>query len=104
VRCQAPNLQGKLKPQMYATLSFGEGAPQAVLAVPSQAIQELEGKTVVFVAEDAGKFSAREVESGLETEGWVEILAGVTPGEKIVTTGSFLLKSELSKSAANAEE
>lgn len=104
VRCQAPNLQGKLKPQMYATLSFGEGEPQAVLAVPSRAIQELDGKTVVFVAEDAGKFSAREVVLGSETEGWVEILSGATAGEKIVTAGSFLLKSELSKSATNTEE
>jgi membrane fusion protein, heavy metal efflux system len=104
VRCRVPNPQGKLKPQMYTTLSFAEGESHAVLAVPSQAIQELEGKTVVFVAEDAGKFLAREVTLGSEIEGRVEILTGVTSGEKVATLGSFLLKSELTKSAIDAEE
>jgi cobalt-zinc-cadmium efflux system membrane fusion protein len=104
VRCRTPNPQGKLKPQMYATLSFGAGESHAVLAVPSQAIQELEGKTVVFVAKEAGQFLVREVTLGLEVEGQVEILTGIAPGEKVVTTGSFLLKSELSKPATDAEE
>jgi cobalt-zinc-cadmium efflux system membrane fusion protein len=104
VRCRTPNPQGKLKPQMYATLSFGAEESHAVLAVPSQAIQELEGKTVVFVAKEAGQFLVREVTLGLEVEGQVEILTGIAPGEKVVTTGSFLLKSELSKPATDAEE
>ena len=104
IRCRVPNVQGKLKPQMYTTLSFGEGEPRTTLAVSSQAIQELNGKTVVFIAADAEKFLPREVRLGPETEGWVEILSGVSLGEKIVTTGSFLLKSELSKSATEAEE
>lgn len=104
IRCRVSNLQGKLKPQMYTTLSFGEGEPRAILAVPSQAIQELAGKTVVFVAEDTGKFLPREVTLGSETGGWVEVLSGVRSGETIATAGSFLLKSELTKSAAGAEE
>lgn len=104
IRCRVPNVQGKLKPQMYTTLSFGEGEPRTTLAVSSQAIQELNGKTVVFIAADTEKFLPREVRLGPETEGWVEILSGVSLGEKIVTTGSFLLKSELSKSATEAEE
>lgn len=104
VRCRVPNMQGKLKPQMYATLSFGEGEPRTTLAVPSQAIQELNGKTVVFIATGTEQFLPREVMLGPETAGWVEILSGVSSGEKIVTVGSFLLKSELSKSATAEEE
>lgn len=104
VRCRVPNPQGRLKPQMYAALSLGEGEARSVVVVPSQAIQEMDGKTVVFIADEAGKFFKREVAVGLETEGRVEVLSGVQPGEKVVTAGSFLLKSELLKSATAAEE
>lgn len=104
VRCRVPNMQGKLKPQMYTTLSFGEGEPRTTLAVPSQAIQELNGKTVVFIATGTEQFLPREVMLGPEAAGWVEILSGVSSGEKIATAGSFLLKSELSKSATAEEE
>lgn len=104
VRCRVPNPQGRLKPQMYATLSLGEGEARSVVVVPSPAIQEMDGKTVVFIADEAGKFFKREVAVGLETEGRVEVLSGVQPGEKVVTAGSFLLKSELLKSATAAED
>lgn len=103
VRCQAPNPQGKLKPHMYATVAFGTDDVRSVLAVPAQALQELEGKPVVFIVEEAGKFSARAVVPGVETDGWREILSGVQVGERLVTAGSFLLKSELAKPAAEEE-
>jgi cobalt-zinc-cadmium efflux system membrane fusion protein len=104
VRCRVPNQYGRLKPQMYATLAFGEAEARSVPVVPSQAVQELDGKSVVFTVDGAGKFSAREVATGPESEGWTEIRSGVQPGEKIVTTGSFLLKSELSKASMQEEE
>ncbi len=104
VRCQVPNSQGKLKPQMYATLSFGEGEARSFLAIPAQAVQDLDNKAVVFVTEDQKTFAPREVALGPEIEGWAEVLSGLRPGERIATAGSFLLKSELSKSAADAEE
>lgn len=104
VRCRLPNPQGRLKPQMYATLSFGAGESHTVVAVPSQALQELNDKPVVFVADGKGGFSSREVAVGPESEGWTEILSGLRPGEPVVTTGSFLLKSELSKSTMQEEE
>lgn len=103
VRCQVPNLHGKLKPHMYATVAFGTGNVRSTLAVSVHAVQELEGKPVVFIAEESGKFSVRTIELGVEADGWREILSGVRAGERIVTTGSFLLKSEFAKPAA-AEE
>ena len=104
VRCQVPNAHGRLKPHMYATVSLGEDKEHAVAAAPSQAIHELDGKLVVFVAGEDGSFTPQAIEIGRESEGWTEILSGVRVGDRIATTGGFLLKSELSKSALQEEE
>ncbi|HQR46612.1 MAG TPA: efflux RND transporter periplasmic adaptor subunit [Thermoanaerobaculia bacterium] len=97
VRCQVPNPAGRLKPEMYASIALGEGAPRPVLAVPAGAVQEMDGKTVVFVPGAAGRFTKREVKIGTETGGWVEVSSGLSEGEKVASDGSFLLKSELLK-------
>jgi cobalt-zinc-cadmium efflux system membrane fusion protein len=95
VRCQVPNADARLKPEMYATLTLSAGEPQEVLAVPSDAIQEIEGRPLVFVKTEAGAFERREVTVGPEFEGWVEVRSGLKEGEAVATSGSFLLKSEL---------
>jgi cobalt-zinc-cadmium efflux system membrane fusion protein len=97
VRCRVANPQGRLKPRMYATLTLGAGDTRTVVAVPSPAVQTIDGKTVVFVTDDAEKFALREVTIGTEVEGWVEVISGIRPGERVATNGSFLLKSELLK-------
>jgi cobalt-zinc-cadmium efflux system membrane fusion protein len=104
VRCHIPNSDGRLKPHMYATVSLGQRKSLSTVMAPSQAIQELDGKPVVFVAGENGAFTPREVEIGRESEGWTEILSGLQVSEKIATTGGFLLKSELSRSALQEEE
>lgn len=98
VRCQVANAGGRLKPEMYASIAMGEGAPRPVLAVPARAVQEMEGKAIVFVPGAAGRFTRREVTVGTEAGGWVEVAAGLVEGEKVASDGSFLLKSELLKS------
>ncbi|MGE0823053.1 MAG: efflux RND transporter periplasmic adaptor subunit [Candidatus Binatia bacterium] len=103
VRCQVKNPQERLKPQMYATVVLKEGEARNIAEVPSEAVQTLDGKTVVFVVEDAGTFATQEVQIGLEKEGWTEVLSGVKAGEKIVAGGSFLLKAELRKPAEEEE-
>ena len=97
VRCQVPNPDGRLKPEMYAALTLSSGEPHEVLAVPSEAIQEIEGKPFVFVKTRAGAFERRDVTLGQEAEGWVEARSGLKEGEEVATAGSFLLKSELLK-------
>lgn len=97
VRCRVPNPGGRLKPEMYASIAMGEGAPRPILAVPARAVQEMEGKTVVFVPGEAGRFTRREVTVGTEADGWVEVASGLREGERVASDGSFLLKSELLK-------
>lgn len=104
VRCQVPNPDGLLKPEMYARVALGESAPRPMVVVPEAAIQEMDGKPYVFVAGAKGRFEKREVALGASSEGLVEIRSGVAAGEKVATAGSFLLKSQLLSASAPAEE
>ena len=104
VRCQVPNPGQRLKPEMYASITLSAGEPREVLAVPAGAIQEIEGRPLVFVKTARGSFEKREVAVGSEAGGWVEVRSGVKAGEEVATTGSFLLKSELLKGAMAGEE
>lgn len=107
VRATAQNRGEKLRPGMFVKAQVDVPRPQSeahpVLAVPQGALQTLEARTVVFVQTDPGVFVRRLVETGHTFEGFTEILAGVKPGEVIVTEGSFVLKSEFAK-ASLAEE
>jgi membrane fusion protein, heavy metal efflux system len=100
VRCALPNPAGRLKPDMYATVMLGEGEPRPVVVVPSQAVQDIEGKPVVFVETAKGRYVRRDVTVGADVGGQIEIRAGLRAGERAVVAGAFLLKSELLKSSA----
>jgi cobalt-zinc-cadmium efflux system membrane fusion protein len=104
VRCQVPNPEGRLKPEMYTALALGTSEAREILAVPSGAVQEIRGRPAVFVRTAAGAFERRDVAVGLEDEGWVEVRSGVEEGEPVATTGSFLLKSELLRGSMLEEE
>jgi len=100
VRSTVPNPDGRLKPEMFATVALGEGEPRPMVVVPKAAIQMIDGHTAVFVAGPGGRFSLRTVTLGAEADGLVEVKSGLTASERIVTAGSFVLKSELLKPAA----
>jgi cobalt-zinc-cadmium efflux system membrane fusion protein len=99
VRCALPNPAGRLKPDMYATVMLGEGEPRPMLVVPSQAVQDIGGKPVVFVETAKGRYERRDVTVGADVGGQLEIKTGLRAGDRIVTVGAFLLKSELLKSS-----
>lgn len=103
-RVEVQNPGRKLKPEMFATveLTLPATAP-AVLAVPEDAIQDLEGKKTLFVTKDGTEFTPRVVESGLASGGMVEITAGLKEGERYAVKGGFLLKSELKKGELGEE-
>lgn len=103
VRCILPNPDGRLKPEMFATIALGTTEPRLVVVVPATAIQEYEGSPVVFVQDAPQTFRVRKVVTGPETEGLVEVRQGLKAGETIAATGAFLLKSELLKASAPDE-
>jgi cobalt-zinc-cadmium efflux system membrane fusion protein len=103
-RVEVANPGRKLKPEMFATieLTLAADAPP-VLAVPEDAVQDLDGKKVVFVAEKEAEFAARQVQLGRGAGGAVEIISGLKEGERYAIKGSFILKSEIKKSEMKDE-
>lgn len=79
------------------------GRGQGGLSVPAEAVQTLEGRSVVFVAERNG-FRAAPVVAGRTAGGSVEILKGLTGGERIASKGAFRLKAEIGKGEAGHED
>ena len=103
VRCALKNADGRLKPQMYATAVIREHEPRQAVVVPVDAIQTINGRPTIFVAEPDGRFRPRAVDTGATIEGMVEVRSGLRAGERIAVAGSFVLKSELLKSTASEE-
>lgn len=97
-RVEVANPGRKLKPEMFATveLSLPAGA-STTLAVPEDALQDLDGKKVVFVTEHEAEFVARQVQAGRAANGMVEIISGLKEGERYAIRGAFILKSEVKK-------
>jgi len=101
VRIELPNRSGRLKPGMFATVSFADSAKPALL-VPSEALIRTGKRTLVMLALDKGRYRPAEVQTGRETGSDTEILAGLTEGERIVASGQFLIDSEASLSGVEA--
>jgi cobalt-zinc-cadmium efflux system membrane fusion protein len=97
-RIEVPNEKGLLKPEMYATVDILAGGSEPALLVPQSAPQEVNGQTAVFVYKGGGRFEVRPIATGRVIEGLLEVVAGLKDGEKIVTRGAFVLKSQLLKS------
>ena len=62
-------------------------------------MQRIGERTVVFLPkeDEPGAFEVREVQVGGETDGYTRILSGLQLGEKVVTKGSFTLKTQMMK-------
>lgn len=75
------------------------GSGQNAIILPEQAVQQVEGRDIVFVQVKGG-FQASPVSVGSRSGGRVEILGGLRPGQTVVTEGAFVLKSQLGASEA----
>jgi membrane fusion protein, heavy metal efflux system len=107
VRVEVVNGDGSLRPGMFASVALTAGAPggAAVLAVPDEAVQTVEGEPAVFVPVEgeANTFAKRTVTVGKPIGELVPVVAGLKEGESVVVSGSFILKAELEKSEASHE-
>jgi cobalt-zinc-cadmium efflux system membrane fusion protein len=95
------NDDGRWRPGMFVK-ARAVSTSVASLSVPSTALQRMEGETVVFVETDAG-FEPRPVQLGREGDQLVEVLTGLSAGERVASRNAFLLKAELGKSEAAHE-
>jgi cobalt-zinc-cadmium efflux system membrane fusion protein len=112
VRVEVENPGRRLRPGMYAQVQIdappGIASPSvgAPLVVPELAVQDLNGRTVVFIAGGVpGRYIARPVTVGARAGGGlVAILAGLNAGDQVVAKGAFQLKSELLKASFGEKE
>ena len=92
-RSHITNQDRRLRPEMFAEVTV-RTPEQSVLAVPRAALQQVGGRTMVFVARGPRRFEFLDVTIGESSNEYVEIKNGLKVGEEIVTEGSYGLKSE----------
>lgn len=93
VRLTAPNPTGALRPNTFGIAEL-PSLPSVALYVPEAALIDTGTRQVVFVALGEGRFRPVTVKVGRRAEGRIEILAGVSEGQSVVTGANFLLDSE----------
>ena len=93
VRVELSNRGFLLKPDMYAdvTLNIQYGTR---LVVPQEAVMDSGAEQLVYVALHDGYFEPRKVQIGQKVENKYVVLGGLQAGERIVTSGNFLVDSE----------
>jgi RND family efflux transporter MFP subunit len=95
VRMEFHNPGYFLKPGMYATVEMAAEVSPSALLVPDMAVLRSGEKNTVFVALEGGHFEPRAVAIGARAEGnFYEVLGGLEAGERVVTSGQFMLDSE----------
>ena len=102
VRIEMSNPGERLKAGMFVQIGFQTGSAESSdqeLVVKAEALQRLGERTIVFLPKEnePGTFEVRDVQVGAETNGYTRILSGLEIGEKVVTKGSFTLKTQLMK-------
>ncbi len=94
VRVVVPNGDMRLKPGMYATILIAGTERANVLTVPRSAVLSTGERSIVFVRERSGQLAPREVALGASSDERVEVLGGITAGETVVASATFLIDAE----------
>ena len=95
IRLEFENPDLKLKPEMYGDVMIHTRDPGEGLVVPAESIIRSGERNLVFVTRETGKFSPRVVKLGRYLDdNLIHILEGLAPGDRVVTSGQFLLDSE----------
>ncbi len=101
VRVEVPNTDGRLRLGMYVSMVFTTRGGERVVIVPRSAVQALRERLVVYlpVKDEEGKFIQRQIRVGESAGDGYAVLAGLRPGEVVVTDGSFFLRAESLRNA-----
>ena len=95
VRLEFENPGYFLKPGMFVSAQIHAQLEDSAVLVPESAVLRSGARNTVFVALDGGKFEARDVALGVEAENaLIQVTSGLSAGERVVTSGQFLLDSE----------
>lgn len=99
VRLRFDNTSGDLKPNMFAQVSIDTNDKDKTLLIPKEALIRTGNQDRVVLALGQGNFKSIAVKVGRFDPHNVEILSGLTEGEKVVSSAQFLLDSESSKTS-----
>ena len=94
VRSEIADPQHELRPGMFATFVIRVGDPVKGVAVPADGVvREGDGTMVVWVTPDRRRFSRRAVKTGMQHDGYVQIVDGLKAGELVATEGALFLSN-----------
>jgi membrane fusion protein, copper/silver efflux system len=94
IRITLPNGDAAIKPGMFATVHLEAAVRPDVVLVPRDAVMRTGTRDIVFVETAPGSFAPRAVHVGAESDGRVEVISGVSAGERVVARANFLLDAE----------
>lgn len=87
--------ESHLKPGMFAWVTLPLAATESALVIPAGALLTHEGRPFVFVETGERTYRRIDITIGARTLDWVAVKKGLKPGDRVVSQGTFLLKSEL---------
>ena len=91
VRAEIPNPAGELLPEMFATFTLITGAATPSVAVPEQGVVYEGDEARVWVAGANHLLQLRQIRTGQTTDGMVQVLSGLSAGERVVTNGALFI-------------
>ncbi len=101
VRIELANPDGRLKPDMYADVTIrSSSTKQPTIAVPTSAVIDSGTRQAVLIAKGEGRFEPRAVKVGSHDDAYTEVIEGISEGEEVVTTATFLIDAESNLRAA----
>jgi len=100
VRAVLPNKDGKLRPGLFVSGTLVSNQTPVTLAIRREAIQSFRDWKVVYLT-DGHTFQAVPVELGRRDSQYVEVLSGLSPGDRYVARNSFIIKADIEKSGAS---
>ncbi|WP_180123539.1 efflux RND transporter periplasmic adaptor subunit [Acinetobacter sp. YH12097] len=109
VRAKLKQQSAELRPNVMVNVLLADSGTKNVLRVQKSAVQSIEGKDSIFIVESEQKgqvhLKAQALKLGqASSDGqWLEVISGLDAGQKYISQGSFLLKSELEKDEAGHE-
>lgn len=99
VRLKFKNTDRNLKPNMFANITLQPQTKESVLIIPRESVIRSGNMTRVILAEGEGKFRSARIDVGREAANQVEVLAGLSTRDTVVTSAQFMLDSESSQNA-----
>jgi Cu(I)/Ag(I) efflux system membrane fusion protein len=94
VRLEFDNPDLLLRPDMFADVTIHAQRKVDAIVIPAEAVVRSGEREQVFVVRGPGKFEPREVKTGVDSQGMVQVIKGVSAGEEVVTSAQFLIDSE----------